>query len=85
VEDVRASGDGVRGELCPADLRNILVREKRKSPPARQVAWSDYIFMSSLYVDLSVPWKRNASPKRSRWVVVLKEIQDDDDDRCLKR
>ena len=47
MEDVRASGDDARGELCPADLRNILVRKKRKGPPARWAAWIDNIFMSS--------------------------------------
>jgi len=31
VEDVQASGDDVRGELCPADLRNILLREKGRA------------------------------------------------------
>ena len=31
MEDVRVNGDDARGELCPADLRNILVREKGRA------------------------------------------------------
>ena len=47
MEDVRASGDGARGELCPADFRNIVLRKIGKGPPVRRIAWSDNSFMSS--------------------------------------
>lgn len=47
MEDVRASGEEARGELCPANFRESAHHEKRKDPPARRVAWSDNVFKSS--------------------------------------
>ena len=82
MEDVRASGDDARGELCPADLRNILVREKGTahlhdgSPGV--TTFSCHLGASSevhaTECRLSATWKRTASPKRCRWAVHSQEV-----------